>query len=75
MMGWLSTVWREFIGLFIDDGRFAGAILAWLAGGMICIRVFNVSPAGEAFILAAGFVLLLAENVERTAREAGKVKL
>jgi hypothetical protein len=73
-MGRLATVWREILGLFIDDGSLAAAILAWLAGGMICIRFFNVAPAGEAFILATGFVLLLGENVERTARKTSRGK-
>jgi hypothetical protein len=71
MMGWLLTVRRELIGLFIDDGSFAAAILAWLLGGVICIRVLAVPPSVEGFILAAGFVLLLAENVVRSARAAG----
>jgi hypothetical protein len=70
-MDWLSTARRELIGLFIDDGSFALGILAWVIGGAICIHVFNVPPAVEGFLLAAGFVLLLAENVERTARKAG----
>jgi hypothetical protein len=71
-MGWLSTARRELIGLFIDDGSFALGILAWVVGGVICIRVFAVPPAVEGFLLAAGLALLLAENVERTARTAGE---
>jgi hypothetical protein len=70
MMGWLTTARRELIGLFIDDGSFAVAILAWIIGGAICIHVFAVPPATEGFLLAAGLALLLGENVERTAREA-----
>ena len=72
MIGWISSAWRELAGLFIDDGSFAAAILAWLAGGVICIHVLAVPPAVEAFILAAGFALLLAENVERSVRRANK---
>jgi hypothetical protein len=70
MMTGLSTAWRELIALFIDDGSFALSILAWLAGGAICLHVFEVPAAVEGFLLAAGFVMILAENVERTAREA-----
>lgn len=70
MMGALSTAWRELVGLFIDDGSFALAILAWVLGGVICIRVLGIPPADEGFLLAAGLALLLAENVERTARDA-----
>jgi hypothetical protein len=71
-MEWLSTAWRELVGLFIDDGSFALAILAWVVGSVICIHVFAVPPVVEGFLLAAGLVLLLAENVERTAGEASR---
>jgi hypothetical protein len=70
-MNWLSTARRELVGLFIDDGSFALAILAWIVGGVICIHVFAVPSAVEGFLLATGLVLLLAENVERTARKDG----
>jgi hypothetical protein len=70
-MGWLRTARRELIGLFIDDGSFALGILAWILGGVACIHVFTVPPAVEGLLLAAGLALLLAENVERAARNAG----
>ena len=66
-MGWLAIAWRELIGLFIDDGSLALAILAWLLGGAVCVRL-GLPPIAEGVILAAGFVLLLAENVGRSAR-------
>jgi hypothetical protein len=66
-MGCLSTAWHEVVGLFIDDGSFAAAILAWLAGGAICIHLIGVPPAVEALVLASGLLLVLAENVDRTA--------
>ena len=68
MMGWLATAWRELVALFIDDGSFALAILFWLVGGAICLHSFGFSPAVEGVLLAAGFILVLAENVLRTAR-------
>jgi hypothetical protein len=71
-MNWLLGIWRELVALFVDDGSFAAAILAWLAGGFICLRVFELAPATEGIILAIGFILLLAENVERTARNADR---
>ena len=70
-MAW-RTVRDELIGLFIDDGSFAAAILAWLAGGLICLRLFMVPPEIEAIVLAVGFGLLLAENVARTAGGDGR---
>jgi hypothetical protein len=71
-VNWMITARRELVGLFIDDGSFALAILAWLLGGVFCIHVFAVPPVVEGIILASGFVLLLGENVERTARGAGE---
>ena len=71
MMGWLATAWRELIGLFIDDGSLALAILAWLLVGALCIRLLGVPPTAEGVLLAAGLALLLAENVGRTARAQG----
>jgi hypothetical protein len=71
MMGWASTASRELIGLFIDDGSLAVVILAWLLVGAICIHVFGLPPIAAGVILAAGFALLLVENVERTARAQG----
>jgi hypothetical protein len=48
------------------------AILVRLLGGAICILVFAAPPAVEGFLLPVGVVLLLAENVKRTARAMGK---
>ncbi len=70
MLSWTTTVRRELVGLFIEDGSFAVAVLAWLAGGAICIHLIGVDPAVEGFLLAVGFALLLAENVDRAARHA-----
>jgi hypothetical protein len=71
-MGGLRTIRDELIGLFVDDGSFAAAILAWLVGGFICLRLLQVPPEVEAIVLALGFGLLLAENVIRSARGAGR---
>jgi hypothetical protein len=70
MLSWISTVRRELVGLFVEDGSFALAVLAWLAGGAICIHLIGVDRVVEGLLLAAGFILLLAENVDRTARHA-----
>jgi hypothetical protein len=68
-MAWLTTIIDGVIGLFVTDANFAAAIFAWLTGGWLCLRMFHVPPTAEGILLAAGFALLLAENVERTARE------
>jgi len=67
-----ETAYDQFVALFVDDSSFAASILAWLAGGFICVRHFHMPPQAEALLLAIGFGLLLAENVDRTAREAAR---
>ena len=69
-MRWIVIARTELIGLFVDDGSFAAAVLVWLAicGGTL--YVFDIPPVVEGVLLAAGFALLLAENVARTARGA-----
>jgi hypothetical protein len=69
-MSWIVTARRELVGLFIDDGSLALAIIAWLLVGILCIHIFDVPPVAEGIILASGFVLLLGENIERTARRS-----
>ena len=56
MLSWISTVRRELVGLFVEDGSFALAVLAWLAGGAICIHLIGVDPVVEGLLLAAGFI-------------------
>lgn len=67
-MGWLTTARRELVGLFVDDGSLALAILAWLLGGYLCVHALAVPPVIEGLLLAAGLAFLLAENVDRTVR-------
>lgn len=32
---WIATVLREIVGLFVDEGSFAFAVLAWV--GVVCL--------------------------------------
>ena len=66
-MNWLKSIWSELIGLFVDDGSFAVAILLWL---LICWLVLPrlgfpaiLSPA----ILFAGLIVILAQSAVRRA--------
>jgi hypothetical protein len=68
-MAWFAIICEGVIELFVPDESFVAGLLAWLVGGWICLQIFHVDPIAEGILLAAGFVLLLAENVERTARE------
>lgn len=63
-----SAVFRELVGLFVDDGSLAVALIAWvIALALLLPRV----PFGEQWgapTLLAGCILILIENVRRTAR-------
>jgi uncharacterized membrane protein len=63
--GWLKTLWSEFFGLFVDDGRFAAAILLWLAADWLVLRRL---PAAAPGLLFAGLAIILAAGAARRAR-------
>jgi hypothetical protein len=64
----ISKMLRELLALFVDDGAFALAILAWLAGGWACIELLKFPPSNEAILLFIGLSYLLADSVLRAAR-------
>ena len=68
-MTWLSTIWSEFIGLFVDDGSFAAAILAWLAFCWLVLPRLGLAPAWQPAILFVGLALILVESALRRARQ------
>ena len=61
-------MFAELLGLFVDDGSFVLTIIAWVLGGVICLRGQLVDPGFEAALLFLGIAVILLENVERTAR-------
>ena len=67
-MRWLKSIAREVLGLFVDDGTFAIAILFWVA---MVVELARIAPAaywtGPA--LFAGLALILIESVLRFARK------
>ena len=65
-MTWLKTIWSEFIGLFVDDGSLAVAVLAvaWLL-----LPRLPLPPALPPAILFVGLALILVESVLRRARQ------
>ena len=68
-MSMIETIAKELLGLFVDDGSLALAILAWVA---VVAALLSVSalPGGVAGILLfAGLVGILIENVLRRARK------
>ena len=69
-MRWLKTIFREIVGLFVDDGSFALAILLWLGVmWLICSRL-NLPSGWKCLILFAGLVSILVESTIRYARKS-----
>ena len=67
-MSWVKSVAHEVWGLFVEDGSFAAAILAWVVlAGVGLPRVAAASWTGPA--LFAGLALVLIESVVRFARK------
>lgn len=65
----LTTAVEEIFGLFVEDGSLAIGILIWLG---IAASVFPHLPdsgAWRAPLLFVGLLLILAENVLRSARK------
>ena len=69
-MNTLNAVVDEVLGMFVDDGSLALAILAIVAlAGWVWLRFENASVA-VGTILFAGCLAALVENVFRSARKA-----
>ncbi len=66
-MAWLRTMFGELIGLFVDDGWFAVAILAWIAVAWIGTRLLGPPGPWTAAIFCLGFVAILVDSVRRRA--------
>ena len=64
----LNTMVRELFGLFVDDGSLALAILALLGAIGVLMHEALMDKGLAAMVLVAGSILILVENVVRTAR-------
>lgn len=66
-MGWIRSVVREVVGLFVEDGSFALAIVVWCALVVLGMRaVEDAAWTGPA--LFCGLGLILVESALRFAR-------
>jgi hypothetical protein len=72
-MSAFKAAWRELIGLFIDDGSFALAILGWLLGGVIAIR-YGLDPVIGGALLFVGLAVLLADTVWRKTKTVSRAR-
>jgi hypothetical protein len=65
-MRWLQSVGREVLGLFVDDGSYAGAILVWVGLAVAVLPRLGLG-AWDGSVLFAGLAAILVESVLRFA--------
>lgn len=68
-MSWLKSIYREIFGLFVDDGSFAIAIVAWLVLLWLVLPHLSIPSAWHGVILFAGLIAILVESALRRARQ------
>jgi hypothetical protein len=59
---------RELLGLFVDDGSLALALLAWTAVAGLALPRLGLPAGLAAPVLFLGYLAILLENLARTAR-------
>lgn len=67
-MNWLRRGLAELWGLFVDDGRYALTIVAWLLLAWLALPLLGLGRGWNALVFAAGLLAILAESVLRGAR-------
>jgi len=67
-MSALVPVFRELVGLFVDDGAFALLILAVVVVAGVLGALMPESPLEAGAVLSFGCLGVLVANVARTAR-------
>lgn len=59
---------RELIGLFVDDGSLAAAVLVWVAVVVLAFPAMPIDSGWLAATLFVGVAAILVENLLRAAR-------
>jgi hypothetical protein len=67
-MNSLHTMLFELWGLFVDDGRYALAIVAWLLLAWLALPLLQLGGGWDAVIFAMGLFAILVESVLRRSR-------
>ncbi|HKR77008.1 MAG TPA: hypothetical protein VJR95_10095 [Rhodanobacter sp.] len=67
-MNWLRKLLAELWGLFVDDGRYALAIMVWLLLAWRVLPLLQLGDGWNAPVFAAGLLAILVESVLRRAR-------
>jgi len=71
-MRWHRSIAREVVGLFVDDGSFAIAILVWLALVVVVLPRLAAGARWAGLALFAGLAAILIVSVLRFARQGTK---
>lgn len=66
-MSWLKSVTAEFVGLFVDDGRLALAIMGWLIFCGLVLPRLALPPVWLGPIWFLGLAAILAASAIRGA--------
>ncbi|NEJ19690.1 hypothetical protein GR247_05840 [Rhizobium leguminosarum] len=69
MMDILKVAFREFFGMFIDDGALALAALLLIAAVGVLVKFVHIDALLAAALLLVGCLLILAESLARAARK------
>ena len=64
----LRTALREVFGLFVDDGAFALAIVAWCAVAWLALPRLDLAPGWDGVVLFLGLSAILVESAWRRSR-------
>lgn len=67
-MSILKAALREVFGLFVDDGPFALAILAWCAVAWLALPRLGLAPGWDGAAFFLGLAAILLESARRRAR-------
>lgn len=68
-MNVITTALKEVYGLFVEDGSYAVGILIWLLLAALVLPHVPALGQWRAPLVFVGMLLLLVENVLRTARK------
>jgi len=71
-MSWIAGAARELIGLFVEDGSLALAVLVWVAVAVLVFPVLPIDRGWLAIAVFAGLAVILVENLLRAARRRSR---
>ena len=69
-MNWPRTIAHEVFGLFVDDRKFAVAVLIWLVILKLLGTHLNHAARWSGFILFGGLAAILVESALRSCRQS-----